>query len=179
MSHVGGFTVGSESGQDKITTPEMECALANFFGYRANLIVPNVHWGMDLHECDLLVITRMGYAWEIEIKVSKADLKRDAEKWHGHRSRRIKRLYFAIPIDLEGCADLIPERAGIIIVRPRDEEYGPNLRCRITRKPVTNKAAQPFTDAERYKVARLGALRIWGLKRKLLNGAVTSNTAQQ
>ena len=47
----------------------------NFFNYRANLIVPNISWGLGLHECDLLVLTSSGYATEIEIKVSKADLK--------------------------------------------------------------------------------------------------------
>ncbi len=65
----------------KITTPEMECALAAFFDSRANLIVPRVHWGMaDLHECDLLMVSKVGYVTEIEIKITRADLKKDAEK---------------------------------------------------------------------------------------------------
>ncbi len=150
---------------EKITTAEMECVVARFLNIRSNLIVPNVHWGMDLHECDLLLVTKAVYAWEIEIKVTKADLKKDAEKRHGHRSERIKHLYFAIPTYLEDSIEYIPERAGIITVAPKSEKLW--TRCKIIRKPETNKAAQPFSDCERYKVARLGALRIWKLKDKL------------
>ena len=106
----------------KITTAEMECCVASFLNYRSNLIVPNVSWGMALHECDLLVITKAGYAWEVEIKVTKADLKKDSEKWHGHRSSRIKHLFFAIPTYLQDAIEYIPERAGIITVAPADEK---------------------------------------------------------
>jgi len=59
-----------------ITTPEMEIALVRFFNYRTNLIVPNVHWGMNMHECDLLMVSKAGYCTEIEIKVTRADIKR-------------------------------------------------------------------------------------------------------
>ena len=150
----------------KITTLEMEIALAAFFNYSINLIVPNVHWGMNMHECDLLMVSKAGYCTEIEIKVSRADLKNDAKKRHGHFSNRIKCLYFAIPTYLEHCIEFVPERAGIITVKPDEpEDWRP--RCKIIRKPVPNKATK-MPDAERYKVARLGALRIWSLKRRLL-----------
>ena len=62
----------------KITTPEMEVALAAFFDSRRNLIVPCVHWGMNMHEGDLLMVSMAGYCTEIEIKVTRADLKNDA-----------------------------------------------------------------------------------------------------
>ncbi len=165
----------------KITTLEMECALARRFEPRRNLIVPNVSWGLDIHECDLLVITRAGYAWEIEIKVTKADLKKDAQKWHGHRDPRIRHLYFAVPDYLQDCIEYVPERAGIITVsrRPADVQWGSLWRCDTTRKPATNKAARPFSDAERYKVARLGALRIWPLKRKIRDARSTDARQQE
>lgn len=152
----------------KLTTPEMECALANYFNYRTNLIVPNVHWGMNMHECDLLMVSKAGYCTEIEIKISKADLRVDANKRHGHRSNRIKYLYFAVPVELEEAAlEFAPERAGIITVKPqlRIKGYGPT--CRRVREPIVNSHTLPMNDADRYKVARLGALRIWNLKRKL------------
>jgi len=159
----------------KITTEEMECALARRFEPRRNLVVPNVCWGMNIHECDLFVLTQAGYALEIEIKVTKADLKKDAKKWHGHNDSRIKHLYFAIPDYLGDCIEYIPERAGIIVVsrRPSNAQWGPLWRCDTTRKPATNKTAMPFSDAERYKVARLGALRIWPLKRKIRDATAT------
>jgi hypothetical protein len=150
----------------QITTAEMEVAVASWFGYRQNLVVPGVHWGLDMHECDLLVVTKSGYCTEVEIKISRADLRADAKKRHGHRSQRIKYLYFAMPEFLEQAQHFVPARAGIILVRPADNLREP--RCRVLRRPTCQKNSRKMTDSERYKVARLGALRIWGLKRKLL-----------
>ena len=76
-----------------ITTPEMEIALAREFNYNQNLIVPCVGNGLNIHECDLLILTNHNYATEIEIKVSIADLKKDLDKRHGHRSNKIKNLW--------------------------------------------------------------------------------------
>ena len=150
----------------KIKTPEMEIALAAYFDSRQNLIVPNVHWGMgDMHECDLLMISKAGYATEIEIKVTRADLKKDAEKPHGHYSNAIKFLWFALPTYLDHCLELVPERAGIILVDPENNNRW--TRCKRVREPTPNKATK-MSDRDQYKVARLGALRIWNLKRKLL-----------
>jgi len=158
----------------KITTPEMEVALSTFLDYRVNLIVPNVYWGMNIHECDLLVVSKAGYLTEIEIKVTRADLRADAKKWHGHESRKIKRLFFALPDYLEHCLDMVPERAGIILVRPNtdlSEAWVSPPRCREIRPAKRNPAASKISDADRYKIARLGALRIWGLKRAVLKAA--------
>lgn len=163
----------------KITTLEMECAVAQFLGVRRNLIVPNVNWGMNLHECDLLVATQAGYLWEVEIKVSRADLKKDAEKRHGHRSHRIKHLYFAIPKYLEHCIEFIPEHAGILVVERYEgnEWRDAGVRARQIRKPATNHCA-PISANERYQLARLGALRIWDLKRKLARKPETSKISE-
>ncbi len=153
-----------------ITTPEMEIALSQFLRYRVNLIVPNVGWGMNMHECDLLVVSKAGYLTEIEIKITRADLRRDLKKRHLHKSPRIKRLFFALPDYLESCQHMVPERAGIILVSAADRAstYPYSCGCRRIRAAVTNKAAGKITDYDRYKIARLGALRIWDLKRKLL-----------
>lgn len=154
----------------KIKTAEMEVALAQYFDYRANLIVPNVHWGMNMHECDLLVVSKAGYCTEVEIKVTRADLRADSRKKHCHDSgvgrRIIKYLYFAIPAYLDHCLEFVPERAGVILVRPKDDNYTP--RCRKIRDPQVNRAATKVPDHERYQIARLGALRVWNLKRKLV-----------
>ncbi len=160
--------------QPKISTAEMEIALASHFRYWVNVIVPRVYWGRaEYHECDLLMVSAAGYLTEIEIKVSKADLKRDAEKPHRHRSNEIKRLFFALPDYLESddCIDLVPERAGIIIVEPLPSGIDPTWtpRCREIRPAQRNKVAGKIDDSTRYKIARLGTLRAWGLKRKLLD----------
>ncbi len=151
---------------DKITTPEMEIALSLYFNRRTNLIVPNISWGFFNHECDLTVLTPAGYAWEIEIKISRQDLIADKKKRHNHKDHRIKYLYFAIPDYLEKDIEHIPERAGIMLVY-HTEFYG--LRCRQLRPPKAIPNPYKFTDKDRYRIARLGALRIWTLKTNIIN----------
>lgn len=149
----------------KITTLDMEIALTSHFNpYTRNLVVPNVYWGLFEHECDLLVLTEAGYAYEIEIKISKADLLKDRKKKHGHRNNKIKYLYFAIPEYLLEFKEHIPERAGIIVVNPFADVV--SQINNIIRKPKVN-SKYKFTPEERYQLARLGAIRIWTLKRNI------------
>jgi len=153
-----------------MTTIEMEIALSEYLGIRQKLVIPNIHWGLALnHECDLFVLTNTGYAYEIEIKISKADLLRDKKKRHGHYSEKIKYLFFAIPDYLEDSIKEIPKEAGILMVDSK------TLSVKTLRKP-TNKSNYKFTLEERYKVARLGALRIWTLKKNLLKCRKTNNS---
>jgi hypothetical protein len=146
----------------KAKTRDMEIIIAKYFDYRANLIVPNVFWSMFAHELDLLVLSKSGYAKEIEIKVSKSDLIKDKEKPHNHNDRKIKYLYFAIPDYLLPFIEHIPKRAGIL----RIDEFG---RCKEIRKPIKNNCNYKFSEQEKFEVARLGTMRIWGLKEKILN----------
>ena len=141
----------------------MEIHLAAYFNIRTHLIVPNVSWGLSIHECDLLILSKAGYATEIEIKISKSDLKKDKFKNHGHLSKKIKNFYYAVPeaINVEFVKEHIPERAGIIVVNAKG-------RCKIVRKCIVNKDAVKIDDKERYKMARLGALRIWNLKKNVV-----------
>lgn len=144
----------------RLKSLDIELAVASHFGTSNNLIVPNISWGFLDYECDLLVVTKSNYAWEIEIKVSRADIIRDKNKRHRHESRKIKFLYFAIPDYLLNCIEHIPDRAGIIVV---DSEF---KTCRTERHPLMWKNYK-LSDAEKYQIARLGTLRIWGLKRKI------------
>ena len=75
-----------------MTAKEMELHISRYFDLRQNIIVPNISWGMGLHECDLLILSRAGYATEIEIKISAADLRKDSKKKHEHLSNKIKYL---------------------------------------------------------------------------------------
>jgi hypothetical protein len=145
----------------KITCMDMEIAVANYFGVRVNLIVPNVSWGFWIHECDLLVVTKSGYCYEVEIKTSRSDLKADMRKRHGHNSKRIRRLYFAIPTELLDSIEFIPARAGILEVSVRTK--GAFASCKCIRYPETL-PAQKLSDEERFQVARLGTMRIFPLK---------------
>lgn len=142
-----------------LRTRDIELAVATHFNFRKYLILPNISWGMGVHECDLMIVRRSGYAIEVEIKISLSDLKKDREKPHQHRSNKIKELYFAIPMSrYEKWAEYIPERAGIILVNEDTH------RCKIVRNPETNKKAKPFGDAELAKFGRLGILRYWSMR---------------
>ena len=141
-------------------TDEVELAVARYFNTRTNLIVPNISWGLYLHECDLLVITKAGYAYEVEIKVSLSDLKADAHKGHNHNSKKIKKLYFAIPEKLLVGIEHIPSRAGIIIIKS-EPDY---LWCQKYREAQVT-GDYKFSMEERLKVAMLGTMRMWNCKR--------------
>lgn len=159
-------------------TIEMEYYLAKYFDWRRNLIVPNVSWGMwdGSHECDLFIISDSGYATEVEIKISKSDLVRDKHKINSHFNQyhdshydeHIKYLYFAIPdYLLASCQDLIPSSAGILTVSNDGE-------VKKIRK-ATVKSRYKLNDVEKFKVARLGTMRIWNLKEKLLEKLEVKN----
>lgn len=157
------------------TCQEIESVVAELWGYRKTIIVPNISWGADVHECDLLILTASGWATEVEIKISVSDLKKDATKKHAHSSDKICYIYFAIPDKLIPYIALIPERAGIVLISSYEyRDYtilnAPlvnSFRGRIVRNPTENKNAVKWTDKERMNLSRLGCMRIWSLKRKL------------
>jgi len=144
---------------------DIEIAVANYFNYRVNLIVPNVYWGMGLnHEADLLILSKAGYATEVEIKVSRADLKRDADKAHGHEGAIIKALWFAVPMVLTDFALAhIPEESGLLMVweRPRRGASGFVSGASPKRFPKPRPGSRKFNVSEREQLARLAALRYW------------------
>ncbi|MBT9167425.1 MAG: hypothetical protein DDT19_00763 [Syntrophomonadaceae bacterium] len=142
-----------------MTASDIELAVADYFNVRVNLIVPNISWGMFLHECDLLIITKNNYAYEVEIKTSKSDLIADQKKRHNHSNKKIKKLYFAIPDDLLQYAEYIPDYAGIVVI-------GIDKKAKMVRQ-AQDTGNYKFTAEEKYNVARLGAMRIWNLKKKL------------
>jgi hypothetical protein len=172
----------------KFTTLDIEIAVIDYFRPRQNLVVPNVSWGMhnkeyrSLHECDVLILSGDSYATEVEIKISKADLLKDRDKKHGHHHNLIRRLYFAVPSKLKEIAlESIPDHAGLLVVSNavkrryrgydtcREIEY---VKVDEVRPCKINTIAVKWTDAQRLQLARLGTLRILGLKRKIqeLNG---------
>lgn len=148
-----------------LNSTDLEIAVARSFNYRQNLIVPNVFWGLGFkHEIDVLVLTPANYAYEIEIKTAKSDLKRDFLKPHGHRSNRLRKQFFCVTKDLEELAltlilEETPEWGLLVVEEGRD--------VRTVRYPTINKLARPFTEDERQKLYDLAAMRIWSLKETL------------
>lgn len=159
---------------------EIEYWLAKEFNYRQNIVVPNVSWGMGLHECDLLVLRPSGYAAEIEIKRSLSDLKAEAKKRHIHASNKIREFWFAIPSEIISDAIIhIPDRCGVITYErysaPFDDWDKNGNRIKVVktwikrsriRAPKINAFAEKFTGEERAKLLQLAHMRIWTMKRQ-------------
>ena len=165
------------SKQFRLHSGHMELAVANLIGYRANTIVPNVSYGLYLnHECDMLVLDSSNRFTEIEIKVSMSDLKADFNKTHGHKSKYISRLVYAIPETmLEKGRHIIPKKCGIIIVKwescyhynyddNTQIEIGGYWKARWERMVRHNKQIEEIPKSIINKFYQLGCMRIWSLK---------------
>lgn len=88
---------------------------------RQNKIFPNIF--IDRWECDLLEITKSGYVYEYEVKISRSDFKADARKRTYKQSKadaikagRTNYFYYVVPTDLIAI-DEIPDYAGLIYVQ--------------------------------------------------------------
>ena len=164
-----------------IKTIEIEVAIAKLFDVRKNIIVPNISWGLiGMHECDMFLIKKSGLAVEIEIKISKSDFMADLKKNHQHIDvqHRISEFYYAMPIDLiDKCIDLIPEHAGIIVCeRYLNYKKIEMVRAHIKRTPKKIKGARKLTEAEQFRIARLGTMRIFTLKEKIIKERKNGNS---
>jgi len=154
----------------KITAQEIEIAVAQHFGYRYKIVVPNVSWGLGLnYEADVVVLQKSGYAIEIEIKISASDIKADLKKRHQHDSNMFKQLYFAVPLELANNEN-IPERAGILAVMGRETNGVRDVE--LKRAAKTNKNAVKLSEIQIRKLMSLGCMRIWSLKKKLFEISV-------
>tara|TARA_Y100000310_G_scaffold291080_1_gene318748 strand:+ start:292 stop:726 length:435 start_codon:yes stop_codon:yes gene_type:complete len=129
------------------------------FHFRTHVGVCNVSWGFGLaYEADLLVMTQAGYIHEIEIKRTRADLKRDFKKWNHHNSIYIKYLWFAGPQELlPSFLEILPEDYGIIITRS-------NGAVRINRVATERPNATKPSPEQQFNLARLGTMRYWSRK---------------
>ena len=134
------------------------------FHYRKMVMVPNVSWGMGFrYEIDLLALSKTGVVHEIEIKTSRSDLVRDAKKRHYHDSDRVNYLWFAGPDEMvRHFYEFAPERAGIIAIFP-NAKYVKDGLC-FYRRAKRNASARPFTEHEKFQLARLGTMRYWSRK---------------
>ena len=138
------------------------------FNPRRYLVVPNVSWGWRLHyEADLIAAAPSGICHEVEIKVSRADLRADAlkAKWNRGLDRRISKFWYAVPEDL--LADALESRLpgieaipGVIVVRkPKSETAFP--RAEVARRPDVIGGARKASSEEITELYRLGYLRFW------------------
>ncbi|MBI3152770.1 MAG: MmcB family DNA repair protein [Chloroflexi bacterium] len=149
--------------------PKIELLVVHHFDPRANVIVPNVYWGLELsYEADLVVLRPSGFAVEVEIKTSRADLRADRKKRHTHNSRLFRELWFALPLELADDSS-IPEKAGILAIATRKTGLGDYHSLNTIRRGTLNRNAIRWTEAQRRKLLELGVMRIWSLKQVLQN----------
>ena len=149
-------------------TPEMEMALYRKLSANEKIICPNISWGIGInHECDLFIVDKNNFVTEIEIKVSKSDLKKDATKGHKHASNKIKYLYFAIPqeMDRKDCLELIPDHAGIYVVSKKEvgSISNPFSIVKVDKKRMAkpNPTAKELEPKDIRKLSYLMQFRFW------------------
>ena len=153
-------------------TLELEIAVARYFEKSADLIVPNVSWGFQLnYEADLMILTKSGCLYEVEIKVSKSDMKAELKKRRAHSCRYVKFMFYAFPEEyLETAVEIFPEDAGLLVACKRKNGL---IFVSLHRKPKKREHISMSLE-KKYQLARLGALRIWSLK-----GVINSRIPKQ
>jgi hypothetical protein len=130
----------------------------NYFNWRQSVIVPNVSYGMNInYEIDLLVVSNSLYCHEIEIKVTKQDIKADFTKRIYHNANFVKLFSYAVPEDLKYC-EYLPDDCGLIVV-PNNIKR-PYLLC----PPKINKQAKKLTIEQYLKLIKLCNCRMWSLR---------------
>jgi len=138
------------------------------------------------HEADLLCLSGSGLFHEVEIKVSRTDLKADKRKayhvnqrqypvWQRSDRREIACLWYAVPFELvNDCIELAPPHAGIVgvslkrVIREKwcwslpglPREYIDEATV-VVRKPKKNVTAhKPEPDVVN-QFLRLGVIKMW------------------
>lgn len=139
-------------------------------------VLPNCTWTGD--EIDLLVVTKALRIVDVEIKITRADLKADAQKqkWWDHprwiRSqeprpaptrrewpRRVWKHYYAMPAALwkpELCDAIAPVSGVLLLTQVFD-----TLSVRCERRAKCNPQPRVLEPAEVIDIARLASLRMW------------------
>lgn len=139
------------------------------------IAVPNTAW-LAGWESDLLLLHRSGWAWEIEIKVSVADFRREFKtKAAKHKTLRtgsysqyakgirIQKYFFAMPKSVYDKLDPseFPDYAGIVVLDPANTDQWKRLIPSIVRRPKNLPGAEKATDAQRIRLLELAHSRLW------------------
>ncbi|MHB1955905.1 MAG: hypothetical protein ACYCOU_19415 [Sulfobacillus sp.] len=159
----------------------------NVFRREYLVVVPNCNWPGN--ECDLLVVTRNLRVIDVEIKISRSDLKADAkkDKWYHYwdwkidgpytgddrlarrRTRewpkRVWKHYYCVPAEIwdDSLMSSLPSpKSGVLLLT--DHELNP---IRVRRRAHACRTADPIAAADVLNIARLASLRMWDALGKL------------
>lgn len=145
-------------------------------------VVPNCNWTGA--ECDLLMVEPRLRIIDVEIKISRSDLKADADKdkwwrrpgwWQGNQRppstplewpRKVWKHYYALPAAIwkPELVDALPSPAsGVILLKAvrHYENSVPVVYAGVARRAKPNADAKPLGPAEVAHIARLASLRLW------------------
>ena len=153
------------------------------------MLVPNCRW--TGHECDLLVVTNNLHIIDVEIKVSRSDLKADSkkDKWRhiidwrlNSKSGRpepskilarthppkVWKHYYCLPADIwtPSLLDALPSKSSGVIILVQRDGCG-SIVASVQRRAIANKNADRITPQAAISLARLASLRMWSAYRKL------------
>jgi hypothetical protein len=168
-------------------------ALARHTFKGALCVVPNTLWSG--YEADVLVVTTKLQVFDVEVKISRTDLRADREKgkWRAYDSggewvagkwvqpepltlewpRNIHRHYYccAEPIWRDDLLNAIPKNSGVLTIRlwPTSSE---NMRAglchiEVKRRARSNPEAKPLELSQIVDIARLASLRMWNARLEL------------
>jgi hypothetical protein len=150
------------------------------FEHKHLVIVPNCSWPGS--ECDLLVVTPNLRVIDVEIKISRADLRADAKKDKWFHSwdwrvdgrydrakrkprqwpRRVWKHYYALPRDIWDASllDSLPSPTSGVLLMYEDKRNG-DFRIRVERMAKPDRQAEKITPEDAIDIARLASLRMW------------------
>lgn len=142
------------------------------------VLVDNCNW--TGHECDVLAVTTDLRIIDVEIKISRSDLKADAKKdkwwhrsgWRHHQKEpppatprewppKVWKHYYALPAELWDDALLasLPSKAsGVLLMRAQSDAI---VVAECRRRATPNRDAAKLTAAQAVDIARLANLRMW------------------
>lgn len=169
----------------KWTEQNIARALAwQFFNRKYLVVVPNCNW--TGYECDLLCVTENLRVIDIEIKISRSDLKADAKKdkwWHRFGERynpekqvyergknqgrdwppKVWKHYYALPAEIwdDGLLDCLPSKNSGVLLLSNDHERSDEIRIACRRGAKAQRDAVQISDASVIQIARLASLRMW------------------
>ena len=163
----------------ELTVKDIQALLAEHFGIRNNIIVPNVSWGLLDYEADLLIMNKTGYVTEIEIKRSWSDFLADFKKdENAHKSENIYQFWYCVPDSLyKDCIDKLKEVYPDSLDRPNVISYSDSGILNFHGKSASycrGKHRKMFLE-EQLKLARLGAMRYWSSEFKRLRKNESDN----
>lgn len=156
----------------------------DFFNKSSLVVVDNCGWTGN--ECDLLVVNRDLRIIDVEIKISRQDLKADAkkDKWRHHTAWNKPKAtallthptfcwkhYYVMPEEIwtPTLLGFLPsEHSGVVLLKAETTRNGvERVRYNVVRAAKPNRAAEKITPADAVNIARLASLRMWSHRTKV------------